>query len=529
MKNKNTKKAIFIISMAVILISISGHIFLSPTKQAIQLNDRQTNARNDANTQKLISEVEKLIINKMEQGKIPGLSVAVVKDGETAYKAGFGYANIKTGEKVTSDTLFQLASNSKAFTSLGVLQLQKDRQIDLDDPISKYISWLKLYYCGKETDVTIAEFLHHTSGISSNTIYRIPELNEENHDAIEKTVRTIVGIDLVSESGTKYEYATINYDILGLLIEKASGMKYEDYIQRHVLDAAGLSNTYMFKSKADETKLASGYKLGFLAPQCYNAPWYEGNKPAGYILSNANDMAEWLKIQMGTKSSSLDTKIIAQSQSPDLSVNSLGEDMAYAAGWIVHNNAGKEIFHSGTNPNFSSFIIFRPDEKTGVAVLCNIKTTYAMDIAQSIIKLFSNSQSRYTSVADFNQLIDRVCTAIIFILLFAICLTLFSLIRSMYPFVTKKQRLHSLSKKAVIEISVTASIFVMISCIVYFLPKFLLGGATWGYLIVWYPITVKPVLCLTYISLFLLLCNIIIKIFRSNISSLLLYSHTKLY
>ncbi len=138
MRSKSSKKAIFIISITVILLFISGYMFISRNaKLIIQSNDRQTNNEIDADTRTLFSEVEKLIINKMGQGKIPGLSVAIVKGEETAYKAGFGYANIETGEKVTSDTLFQLASNSKAFTALGVLQLQKDGQNGRWSGISK--------------------------------------------------------------------------------------------------------------------------------------------------------------------------------------------------------------------------------------------------------------------------------------------------------------------------------------------------------------------------------------------------------
>jgi CubicO group peptidase (beta-lactamase class C family) len=209
-----------------------------------------------------------------------------------------------------------------------------------------------------------------------------------------------------------------------------------------VLDAAGLNNTYMYRSKVNIAQLASGYKLGFLSPQYYDAPWYEGNKPAGYILSNANDMAEWLKIQMDTGNSSpLDSKLIAQSQSPNLDVDTFGEGMAYAAGWIVYDNAGAEIFHSGSNPNFSSYILFRPDEKIGVAILCNTNTTYAMDIAQSIIKLFSTSQSKYTSVPNYYQTIDLICTAAIFILCFAICMTLYSLIYSARQLAAKKENI----------------------------------------------------------------------------------------
>lgn len=190
--------------------------------------------------------------------------------------------------------------------------------------------------------------------------------------------------------------------------------------------------------------------------------------------------------------------------------------MAYAAGWIVYNNAGKEIFHSGSNPNFSSFIVFRPDEKTGVAILCNTNTSYVMDIAQSIIKLFSDSQSSYTKVTDYNQKIDLVCTAIILILSFVICITLYSLMSSIYQLVTKKEKHYSISTNTIIKIFAILIVVIMISCIVHFIPKFLFSGATWNCIIIWYPVTVKIVLYLIYTSLFLLFFNIVIKIFSKN-------------
>lgn len=518
MKNRNVKKIIFIISIAVILLFAYAYLQkFRKIEQVIQPNDRQIGNIEDFDTKELISKAEDMIIEKMNRGRIPGLSVAIVKNGETVYKAGFGYANMEAGKKVTSDTLFQIGSNSKAFTALGVFQLQKDGLIDLNDPISKYIPWLKFFYNGNEADVAVADFLHHTSGVSSNTIYGIPELDEEDKDAIEKTVRTIAGIELVSKPGTKYEYATINYDVLALLIEKASGVKYEDYIQKYVLDKVGLGNTYMYRSKANAAKLASGYKLCFLLPRYYDAPWYEGNKPAGYIISNADDMAAWLKIQMNASaSSSLDTNLIEQSQTPDLRADNFGDGMAYAAGWIVYDNAGTEIIHSGSNPNFSSFIIFRPHEKTGVAVLCNIKTTYAMNIAQCILELFSDSKGSYASIADYNQIIDQICTAVIFILSFIILVTLFSTINSVSRLIRKKGKLELPNKKMVIKISVTVIIFALASCIIYLLPYFLFGRATWSYLIIWYPVTVKIVLYSIYTSFFLSLCNASIKIIRRN-------------
>lgn len=165
MKNRNVKKIIFIISIAVILLFAYAYLQkFRKIEQVIQPNDRQIGNIEDFDTKELISKAEDMIIEKMNRGRIPGLSVAIVKNGETVYKAGFGYANMEAGKKVTSDTLFQIGSNSKAFTALGVFQLQKDGLIDLNDPISKYIPWLKFFYNGNEADVAVADFLHHTSG-----------------------------------------------------------------------------------------------------------------------------------------------------------------------------------------------------------------------------------------------------------------------------------------------------------------------------------------------------------------------------
>lgn len=523
MKKKISRKTIafivclVVMSAAMILLIFRYYNLFRDTAQTILPNDRPVNAEPDKDTQKLFSEVEGLISKKMNEAMIPGLSVAIVKDGETIYKSGFGYADLDSSKEVTSDTLFQLGSNSKAFTALGVFQLQKDVLIDLQDPISKYIPWLKLYYDGKEANVTIEEFLHHTSGISSNTLDKIPELTEENEDAIEKTVRTLVDLQLVNKPGEKYEYATINYDVLGLLIEMVSGMKYEDYIQKYVLDTAGLRNTYMYRSRIDANEMASGYKIGFSSPQYYKAPRYEGNKPAGYIISNANDMAEWLKIQMGTStSSSLDNELVEKTHIPNLSVATFGKEMAYAAGWIVYNNDGIEILHSGSNPNYSSFIVFRPEERIGIAVLCNIKSSYTLNIAQSIMELFLQNQKSSDSVVDYNLKIDMVCVIIILISILIACLTIYPLIRSVCQLVRKKEKLHLHKTKTIIKISIISIIFLLLNCILYFLPYFLFNRVTWNYIFIWYPVTVKAALYLIYMCLWLLYLNVALKLARKN-------------
>ena len=450
MKNKRLLKVIysvFVCAVAIMLIIFGYQGFSREATQVILPNDRYESSEIDEDTLEKLSVAEELVSQKMNDAFIPGLSVAIVQDGETIYASGFGYADMNSGKAVTSDTLFQLGSNSKAFTALGVFQLQKDGLINIKDSITKHIPWLILQYDGEEATVTIEEFLNHTSGIPYRTINKIPQLDETATDAIEKTVETIVGLHLANKPGDHYEYATINYDVLGLLIEETSGMKYEEYIQKHVLDAGGLSNTYMYKSQAVLHEMALGYKMAFFSPKYFNAPRYEGNKPAGYIISNANDMAEWLKIQMGTsRVSALDGKLVEESHEPR--VVTFGEGLYYAAGWNVFDNDGTELYHAGKNPNYSSYIVFRPEENFGVAVLCNIKTNNAMDIGESILELFVHNRICGGTMADENIEIDKVCTVVIYIVILTLCLILYPFGRPALSIDQKTTEIRSVKQKA---------------------------------------------------------------------------------
>lgn len=513
-KNKRVVIAILcFISLCFILIFeyfSKSYIQFENKAQLISSNDRQISDDADKNMQNAILELEKLVYAKMNKAKIPGMSIAIVKDDTTIYKSGFGYSDLTSCRLATTSTLYQIGSNSKAITALGVLQLQNDELININDNIKKYIPWLKFYYDNNEIDITIEEFLYHTSGISSETISVIPKYGESK-DAIENTVKFFNNLQLVNHPGEKYEYATINYDVLGLLIEMVSGMEYEDYIQKFVLDPMKLKNTYMYRSKLDISEMAVGYKLGFLAPKYYKAPLYEGNKPAGYIISNADDMAEWLKIQMGTSlTSSYNNDLVMASHIPNMKVETFGEDMSYAAGWIVYNNDGTEICHSGSNPNYSSFIVFRPEEKIGVAVLCNIRTYYTSDIANSILELFMKNQYKSIDNLDFDQKIDKTCTIILLVTMLITCLAIYKILKSVCNLVKNSGKFHLHNNKILI-FSVLTILFLLVNCFLYFIPYIVFNRTTWSYIFTWYPSSVEVALHSVIICIWILYISVCIK------------------
>ncbi|MFD3157059.1 serine hydrolase domain-containing protein [Haloimpatiens sp. FM7330] len=519
MKNINTKNAkifsiiikslIFFSVLFLLILFIRTKILADDKAHITYPNDRNINLDANDSFPNNIKEIEKLIGEKMSVGKIPGLSVAIVHGDNIIYKSGFGYADLESSKLATSQTLYELGSNSKAFTALGILQLEKDGLIHLNDSITKYIPWLKTKFKGNIATITIEELLHHTSGISADTIFNIPVTTGK--DAIKQTVKTLVGVELDNKPGDKYQYATINYDVLGLLIEKVSGQKYEDYIKDKILTPMKMNQTYMYRNQIDGSNMSKGYKLFLRKPKKYEAPIYDGNKPAGYIISNINDMAKWLLIQMNSlPTSSFDSSLINASHIPNKSVQPFGNGMNYAAGWIIRNNKGLEILHRGSNPNYSSSIIIRPHEKLGIVLLSNSNTFYSSTMCEEIMNILLKKTSTTTKIKDLNGMIDKICSIIILITTLLICFKLYNLIKIIKQLFFKKRGFQFKEKKTVIKIIFSTIFLVLINYALYILPYVLLK-IKWNYIFVWYPFTIQIALYFIYFSIWLVYIVSILK------------------
>lgn len=493
------------------------YLFIYPNNNYFKYKEETNSTSGQVSSQKYYElnssefDIDKFINENIIKGRLPGISVVITQGDKTIYQKNFGYADLDSNQKITSKTLFELGSNSKAFTALGVLKLEQDGLIKLNDPITKYIPWLQMRYQGIASTVTIEELMHHTSGIPSYTIAMIPEANDGDNAAIEKTVKKLVGMELSNKPGSKHTYATINYDILGLLIEKVTGEKYEDYIEKNVLKPLGLNSTYMYKSKIDLSNMSKGYIIEFSKLKNYEAPSYSGNKPAGYIISNSEDMAAWMKIQLGAYTlSSSDSKLIEASHIPNPNLNGSENDMRYTAGWYIYDNKGSEIFHSGSNPNYSSHIVLRPEEKLGVAVLCNINSFYASTIGNGIMNMLLGTKLD-KDIGDFNIFIDSISTKIIIISSILSCILLFSLIRLIRQIHLKSRTFQPRSKKTIIKVVILSLSLLLVSYIIYSVPYFLLNKKTWEYIFVWYPNTIKIALYLIYTNIGLTYLNVSLK------------------
>ncbi len=462
-----------------------------------------------AGTEDKLQKISRFIEEQQSISKIPGLSVVLVEKGETILQQGFGLADIQSKKPVTSETLFEIGSTTKAFTALAVLQLEEQGLLHRSDDVSAYIPWMKLSYKGEQQSITLNHLLHHTSGIPYSSIGRIPETNAEN--ALEATVKTLLEKPLNRLPGSSYEYATINYDVLGLVIENVSKMPYDKYVKQYILEPLEMTDTYVGLHQLNEshsTKMAVGYKIGFMKPRVLESPVYRGNIPAGYLITNGEDIAKWLKLQAGGKeSSAFNPAILRASHTPDETVKPLAPDSYYAAGWIVENRNGVSyISHAGENPNFSSYIVLKPDEQVGVAVLANMNSTFPTAIGEGVMRIWEDQEGA-AAHSDFYLTFDRILTVVNIVIICLGALGIIAIVVMCKKLVSRKRKWARPTRARTVLFNLFT---LLVAAIVIMTPHLVLGGLPLPVIKVWAPVSVAVTL---YSALAVLIIAWICRVF----------------
>ena len=423
--------------------------------------------------------IDQEVRHLMNKGDIPGLSLVIISGGKPVIR-NYGYANQDKKIPVTSHTLFQLASCSKAFTALAVLQLANEHRLDLDAPVSNYLPWLWASYKDSMVQISLRQLLHHTSGIPWKSISLIPRSNSP--DALDKTVKKMVGIRLQKLPGLQYEYATVNYDILALIVQTVAHVPFEQYMNNRIFTRLQLPHTRIGVPPDGDIGTV-GYKTGFFKPRPYEAPVYRGNNAAGYIISDADDIARWLLFQMGQTTSDL-YPLAALSQQRDETVAPQGLQ-SYAMGWQVSLSGNGEIAHEGLNPNFTSYMAFRPKKQVGVAVVANASSNYTSLIGDQVMKLLNNEAIKNdTDPGDGN---DRVYSVIsLLVALYILFITGYLLVITAV-IVTGKRKAQRVTLKLIRQLFFAMLATAPLLYGIYLFPATI--GFTWNTVVVWTPVS----------------------------------------
>ncbi|MGX7024372.1 serine hydrolase domain-containing protein [Vagococcus hydrophili] len=365
-------------------------------------------------TEEQSQDIQKLLDEACRVSKTPGASVVVRENGETSYYYS-GYADLNSKTEVNEQTLFELASVSKSFTGLAILLLEEEGKLSLNDAIIDYLPDLRFKLNGTEIDmkkVTIRHFLYHTSGLTNEDHgYKISEVEENK--SLTQTLDHLSGSELSFEPGEKFQYGTMNYDVLGRVIEVVASQSYSDFMKTQMFNPLKFNETYSVRNEAQYTgELATGYKAYFAQVKPSDAPEIIGNRPAGYMISSSHDMNRWLMIQMNQVEDipAIFKEIIRKSHQGDDSVAAFNQNR-YAAGWFVSEN-GKEMNHPGGNPNFVSKVKISTKKNQGLSLLANSNTMNPNLLNQVEEILNGEKTSNYQKST--NQRLDNIGTFLTF-------------------------------------------------------------------------------------------------------------------
>lgn len=301
---------------------------------------------------------------------IPGLSLSVVDHGEVILVKGFGQADVENGVPASGDTVYRIASLSKPVTATAAMMLAESGKLDLDAPIQKYCP----AFPQKPWPITARELLSHQSGIRD---YRNSQetLNTRHYYGLRDALSQFAGDPLEFEPGTRMQYTSYGYIVLGCVMEGASGMAFNDYMRQAVFEPARMLATRLDNVFAIIPHRARGYVLS-AGGTLQNAPFVDvSNKPPGSgINSSARDMGNLLAALFAGKLVSAATleRMLTPQKTRD------GKSTIYGLGFFrggpLSSYRGlEEAGHGGDQQGFSSTIYLLPSRQFGIVILCNLE------------------------------------------------------------------------------------------------------------------------------------------------------------
>ena len=337
-------------------------------------------------------KVDDFIKTEMERRQVPGLSVAVVRNGEIVKAQGYGLSNVELNVAATPETIYQSGSVGKQFTATLVMMLIEEGKLSLNDPIGKHIpeapaSW---------KDITVRHLLTHTSGIS-NRLYETMNMRQDYTE--DELLREIAAVPLDFQPGEKWNYSNPGYVTLGILIHKVSGKFYGDLLREKVFGPLGMTTARVIDEADIIPNRAAGYRLvdGQLKNQEWVAPKLNTTADGALYLT-VFDMAKW--------DAALYTEKLLKRESLDLMWTPVklndGKTMQYGFGWMFgETNGHRVIRHGGGWQGFSTHIARWVDKKLTVIVLTNLAGAPSGTIADGVAGLYDPdlAPAGHTSIA----------------------------------------------------------------------------------------------------------------------------------
>lgn len=344
----------------------------------------------------------------------PGAAVLVLKGDNIIFDKGYGIADIDTRIPIDGNTFFNIASVSKQFTAVAILQLAEQGKLSLEDPVSKYFPEFKAPFW---KDIQIKHLLSHSSGVPDARGGIPRELKIKGDEAL--AMSYLPDLDhLHFQPGTAYEYINPTFVLCGAIVEKVTGQPFVAYVAENIFRPAGMKRTLYFDPAHQELipNMAHGYEYADVEdmpeertadakPSDTPKDWYEydygeetffATRPDGGIYSSTHEFAEWEKALRANKVLSEASRVDAQSPHTYVSDSPWSDyqnrpNTWYGYGWFIEpkTDATKEvIYHTGDNGGFKILAARYPEDNALVLIFANRADWDRYEVMQQIEEIF---------------------------------------------------------------------------------------------------------------------------------------------
>ncbi len=354
---------------------------------------------------KLEDWIENIVPKHMREGKMPGLSIAVVKKGETVYAEGFGSRDKEKNLPATPDTLYGIGSITKSFVAIGILQLVENGELELEDPVGEHVPF-KIGY--KDKPITIHNFMTHSLGVPSLATSSVAFYRSVGHDtgipfsSPNDFYRLINNAreEVVAEPGERFFYHNAAWRILGHIIQEKTGTPFHRYIKDNIINPLGMKRSTMNTKEfnADSDRITPYWKKpdGSIDPTDFPYPNPEDNPEfsfiaaAGGITSSVNEMSKYMNALMKKDSGLIPRNSFELMQTlhihrPDGYYGKTG--YGYGLGITSDFHGRKLVSHGGSILVSTAHMSIVPEEEIGVIIMGNSAKLAYDAINESILAL----------------------------------------------------------------------------------------------------------------------------------------------
>lgn len=324
---------------------------------------------------------------KLWYNRIPGLSFALLHKDKILFSKGYGWAEVRQKKKATKDTCYRIASISKVFTAISIMQLYEKGKLKLDDNVADHLSWFESDQDKAQNKITIRQLLSHEAGVVRDS--EKPHWITDNFPTLEELKKQVKKDTVVYEPYERFKYSSFGFSILGQVVGEVSGLGYEKYIKKNIINKLNLQSTFPTLTEKVKNKLATGYGRDMRdgkEREAFPFPEAKAITPAAGLTSCASDLGKLLSSQFEGKD------ILLSDESKRLMHKKQaireGKDKHYGLGYDIWDYEDMKIIgHTGGFQGYITATGMLAKKKIAIALLTNAIDAPAFELMKGTFKI----------------------------------------------------------------------------------------------------------------------------------------------